>query len=141
MEEVKLREAEQKKDDTLKQTSVVEGTDKEEEKDKNHRSLTSKSSSAEQDLDTFLLGDLEDSDGGPGIQLILLAFYLWPSSRIHCQYTFLLATCNWDLVIILFSVNSRVSIAIHCLSDEGEESFDDDFDKIDNSVSSNDPQI
>lgn len=82
MEEVKLREAEQKKDDTLKQTSVVEGTDKEEEKDKNHRSSTSKSSSAEQDLDTFLLGDLEDSDGGP---------------------------------------------------DEGEESFDDDFDKIDNS--------
>lgn len=84
MEEVKLREAEQKKDDTLKQTSVVERTDKEEEKDKNHRSSTSKSSSAEQDLDTFLLGDLEDSDGGPGIKLILLAFYLWPSSRIHC---------------------------------------------------------
>ncbi|XP_024018307.1 uncharacterized protein LOC21409138 [Morus notabilis] len=82
MEEVKHREVEQKKDDNMNQTSAVDRTDKEEEKDKNLKNKTSKSSSAEQDLDTFLLGDLEDSDGGP---------------------------------------------------DDGEESFDDDFDKIDNS--------
>ncbi|KAF4402735.1 hypothetical protein G4B88_012520, partial [Cannabis sativa] len=82
MEEVKLKEAEQKKDDETKQASVVGGNDKEKGMEKNLSSKTSKSSSAEQDLDTFLLGDLEDSDGG---------------------------------------------------LDDGEESFDDDFDKIDNS--------
>ncbi|XP_062111304.1 uncharacterized protein LOC133822865 [Humulus lupulus] len=82
MEEVKLKEAEQKKDDDTKQASVVGGNDKDEGMEKNLSSRTSKSSSAEQDLDTFLLGDLEDSDGG---------------------------------------------------LDDGEESFDDDFDKIDNS--------
>lgn len=71
MEEVKHREVEQKKDDNMNQTSAVDRTDKEEEKDKNLKNKTSKSSSAEQDLDTFLLGDLEDSDGGPGIKLIL----------------------------------------------------------------------
>lgn len=71
MEEAKHREVEQKKDDNMNQTSAVDRTDKEEEKDKNLKNKTSKSSSAEQDLDTFLLGDLEDSDGGPGIKLIL----------------------------------------------------------------------
>ncbi|PON76731.1 BSD domain containing protein [Trema orientale] len=89
-QEEKLKEAEQKKDDNTNQTSVVGGNDKEEGREKNLSSLSSKSSSAEQDLDTFLLGDLEDSDGGP---------------------------------------------------DDGEESFDDDFDKIDNSVSSKDPDV
>jgi hypothetical protein len=34
---------------------------------KNPKGKASNSSSAEQDLDTFLLGDLEDSDGGQGI--------------------------------------------------------------------------
>ncbi|PON79779.1 BSD domain containing protein [Parasponia andersonii] len=89
-QEEKLKEAEQKKDDNTNQTSVVGGNDKEEGREKNLSSLSSKSSSAEQDLDTFLLGDLEDSDGG---------------------------------------------------QDDGEESFDDDFDKIDNSVSSKDPDV
>ena len=82
MEEIKLKEAEQKNEDDTKQTSVVGGNDKEEGTEKN---LSSKSSSAEHDLDTFLLGDLEDSDGGPGIQPILLSCYLWSSSRIQCH--------------------------------------------------------
>ena len=69
MEELKVKEAEQKKDDNTKQTSAG-GTEQEEGTEKNLKSQTSKSSSAEQDLDTFLLGDLEDSDGGPGIQPI-----------------------------------------------------------------------
>ncbi|KAL5553800.1 hypothetical protein UlMin_041201 [Ulmus minor] len=83
MEEIKLKEAEQIKDDNVQQTPIAGGTDKAEGIEKDTKSLTSKSSSAEQDLDTFLLGDLEDSDAGP--------------------------------------------------DDDGEESFDDDFDKIDNS--------
>ncbi|PSS28941.1 Synapse-associated protein [Actinidia chinensis var. chinensis] len=71
VEEIKLKEAEKIKDDKVHQTSIT-----------NQKSMTSTSSSAEQDLDTFLLGDLEDGDVCP---------------------------------------------------DDGDEDFDDDFDKIDNS--------
>ncbi|KAJ0038392.1 hypothetical protein Pint_23442 [Pistacia integerrima] len=78
MEEIKLK-AKEIKDDQVKPTPVVGDTDKSEVTGK---SLKSKTSSTEQDLDTFLLGDLEDSDGGP---------------------------------------------------DDGDASFDDDFDKIGNS--------
>ncbi|KAJ7943292.1 BSD domain protein [Quillaja saponaria] len=83
MEELPLKAvAEKKEDDKLKQTLVLGGTEKSERVEKNMKSQTSNSSSTEQDLDSFLLGDLEDSDGGP---------------------------------------------------DDNEGSFDDDFDKIDNS--------
>ncbi|XP_059448626.1 uncharacterized protein LOC132179850 [Corylus avellana] len=80
MEEVKLKAAENIKDDKVEQTSG--GEEKAEGAGKNLKGKGSNSSSAEQDLDTFLLGDLEDSDGG---------------------------------------------------QEDGEGSFDDDFDKIDNS--------
>ncbi|KAI5352899.1 PREDICTED: BSD [Prunus dulcis] len=63
MEEMKVKETEQLKDDAVKPTPVVGGTDQAEGSEK--KKLASKSSSAEQDLDSFLLGDLEDSDGGP----------------------------------------------------------------------------
>ncbi|KAH0997572.1 hypothetical protein GBA52_021436 [Prunus armeniaca] len=63
MEEMKVKEIEQLKDDTVKPTPIVGGTDQAEGSEK--KKLASKSSSAEQDLDSFLLGDLEDSDGGP----------------------------------------------------------------------------
>ncbi|KAA8532851.1 hypothetical protein F0562_033032 [Nyssa sinensis] len=65
MEEVKLKEAEKIKEDNLKQTSAVGETNKSEVVGKSLTSRTSTSSSAEQDLDTFLLGDFEDGDGGP----------------------------------------------------------------------------
>lgn len=71
MEELKLKEAEQLKDDKVKQTPVVGEADKAEGTETNKKNLTSKSSSSEQDLDTFLLGDLEDSDGGQGPVLSL----------------------------------------------------------------------
>ncbi|KAL9325081.1 hypothetical protein ACSQ67_005726 [Phaseolus vulgaris] len=84
MEEVQLRAAAEQNEDNTKveQTAVTGGTGKEEATGKNVTSRSSKSPSHEQDLDTFLLGDLEDSDDGP---------------------------------------------------DDGEGSFDDDFDKIGNS--------
>ncbi|KAJ1412098.1 hypothetical protein SESBI_20739 [Sesbania bispinosa] len=83
MEEVQLR-AESKKnvDSKVEQTPVTGGTGKAETSGKNVKGKSSNSSSTEQDLDTFLLGDLEDSDEAP---------------------------------------------------DDGEGSFDDDFDKIGNS--------
>ncbi|VVA24190.1 PREDICTED: BSD [Prunus dulcis] len=77
MEEMKVKETEQLKDDAVKPTPVVGGTDQAEGSEK--KKLASKSSSAEQDLDSFLLGDLEDSDGGPGLVPIL--FHFWPSSN------------------------------------------------------------
>ncbi|KAM4110512.1 hypothetical protein ACB094_03G201400 [Castanea mollissima] len=79
MEELKLKEAEELKDDKVKQASGE--NEKAEGMEKSLKGQTS-NASAEQDLDKFLLGDLEDSDGG---------------------------------------------------ADDGEESFDDDFDKIGNS--------
>ncbi|KAK7837309.1 uncharacterized protein LOC112028755 [Quercus suber] len=79
MEELKLKAAEDIKDDKVKQAS--EENEKAEGVEKSLKGQTS-NASAEQDLDKFLLGDLEDSDGG---------------------------------------------------GDDGEESFDDDFDKIGNS--------
>ncbi|KAG2706878.1 hypothetical protein I3843_05G110900 [Carya illinoinensis] len=63
MEELKLKAAEDVKDDKLKKTS--EEKEKAEGIENSSKGKTSKSSSTEQDLDTFLLGDLEDSDGGP----------------------------------------------------------------------------
>lgn len=60
VEKIKLKEAENIKDGKLEQTPTVGSEGK-------GTSLKSKisSSSAEQDLDTFLLGDLEDSDVEP----------------------------------------------------------------------------
>ncbi|KAF9674210.1 hypothetical protein SADUNF_Sadunf10G0103900 [Salix dunnii] len=80
MEEVKRKEEEQIQEEKAKESSVTgENSSKSEPTPKN---LKTETSSVEQDLDSFLLGDLEDSDGGP---------------------------------------------------DDGAGSFDDDFDKIDNS--------
>ncbi|KGN51997.1 uncharacterized protein LOC101210244 [Cucumis sativus] len=83
MEEIKLKSEEQRKADEAKQTPLVGASEKTEGPEKNPKGIASKSSSAEQDLDTFLLGDLEDSDAEG--------------------------------------------------ADDGNESFDDDFDKIENS--------
>lgn len=74
MEEVKLKEAEKLKDDNVKQTPTVGGADQSEKIEKTLKGSTSKSPSAEQDLDTFLLGDLEDSDGGPGMFVFHFTF-------------------------------------------------------------------
>ncbi|XP_061363143.1 uncharacterized protein LOC133306776 [Gastrolobium bilobum] len=83
MEEVQLRAAaEQNVDVKVEQSAATGGTGKAEATGKNLKSKSSNASSTEQDLDTFLLGDLEDSDEAP---------------------------------------------------EDGEGSFDDDFDKIGNS--------
>ncbi|XP_027361477.1 uncharacterized protein LOC113869379 [Abrus precatorius] len=83
MEEVQLRAAAEKNVETkVEQTADTGGAGKAEATGKNVKGKSSNSSSTEQDLDTFLLGDLEDSDEAP---------------------------------------------------DDGEGSFDDDFDKIGNS--------
>ncbi|CAJ2648229.1 unnamed protein product [Trifolium pratense] len=63
----KLREAAKKSEDPkLEQTDVSGGSGKAEVTGKIVKSKSSNSSSTEQDLDTFLLGDLEDSDEAPG---------------------------------------------------------------------------
>ncbi|KAF5957735.1 hypothetical protein HYC85_004960 [Camellia sinensis] len=62
--EANLKPAEQVIDDKMKETSTVQTTSKTEAGNMNLKSKTS--SSTEQDLDVFLLGDLGDSDEGPG---------------------------------------------------------------------------
>lgn len=66
MEEIKSKAEKQKKDEKSKPSAVSLETSNPEVTEKNQKSRTSTASSAEQDLDTFLLGDLEDSDGGAG---------------------------------------------------------------------------
>ncbi|KAK7255557.1 hypothetical protein RIF29_28970 [Crotalaria pallida] len=67
MEEVRLRAEEEQKnvDSTAEQTAVTRATGKAEATRKNVKDKSSNSSFAEQDLDTFLLGDLEDKDDAP----------------------------------------------------------------------------
>ncbi|KAK0575406.1 hypothetical protein LWI29_038579 [Acer saccharum] len=64
MEDIKVKAEKQVTDNIVKPTPVVGDTSKTELTEKNLTNSTSIGSSAEQDLDTFLLGDLEDSDGG-----------------------------------------------------------------------------
>lgn len=66
MEEIKLKDEKKMTDDTVKPTPIVGETSKSEVTEKNLKSRTSTSSSIEQDLDTYLLGDLEESDGSDG---------------------------------------------------------------------------
>jgi len=88
MEEVQLRASAEKNEETkVEQTPVTEGTGKAETTGKNVKSRSSKSPSNEQDLDTFLLGDLEDSDEGPGI-LLSLFISDFVTQSIHSSGTF-----------------------------------------------------
>lgn len=66
MEDVKLKSSEQVKDDRAEESTKVGTPSKEEVKEVNEKSKPTTSSSAEQDLDVFLLGDPGDSDDGPG---------------------------------------------------------------------------
>lgn len=70
MEDMKLKAEKQTVDDTVKPESISRDSSKTDITEKNLTNRTSAASSTEQDLDTFLLGDLEDSDDGPGILLI-----------------------------------------------------------------------
>lgn len=70
MEDIKLKAEKQVTDNIVKPTPAVGDTNKTELTEKNLKTKTSTGSSAEQDLDTFLLGDLEDSDGGAGIYFL-----------------------------------------------------------------------
>lgn len=63
-EEAKLKSAEQEKDDKAKETSEDAAISKPEGA-KSTQPLKKATSSSEQDLDVFLLGDLGDSDDGP----------------------------------------------------------------------------
>lgn len=68
MGDVQLKEATgQKEDNKVEPTSVIGETGKDEAIGENVKSKSSKSSSTEQELDSFLLGDIEDSDEGPVI--------------------------------------------------------------------------
>ncbi|KAI3463841.1 hypothetical protein Pfo_020504 [Paulownia fortunei] len=64
MEDVKLKEAEKVKDTEVKEISSGVRSEKADEISK-PRNNNVKSAASEQDLDVFLLGDLEDSDDGP----------------------------------------------------------------------------
>lgn len=66
VEDMKLKSAEHEKVDKAEEPMKDGITSEEQVKDANHQSKTATSSSAEQDLDAFLLGDPGDSDDGPG---------------------------------------------------------------------------
>ena len=74
-----LRNKAESKVEEAKKTPAVGGTETAENNVTKSRASTA---SSEQDLDTFLLGDLEDSDEGPGETLDLFPHVLNLSSEI-----------------------------------------------------------
>lgn len=82
MEEAKLKAAEDIKDDKVNRNSVQNVRD--EGMGNNLKGKATNSSLAEQDLDTFLSGDLDDSDGGPG---------MFASSVYHMVYNIRSSKC------------------------------------------------
>lgn len=72
MEDVKQKHAEKIKDSEVKEISSGATSPKMAVDDSNQKNSKAKSSASEQDLDVFLLGDLEESDNGPGILQALL---------------------------------------------------------------------
>ncbi|KAK6123139.1 hypothetical protein DH2020_043135 [Rehmannia glutinosa] len=65
MEDLKLKAAEKVKDTEVKEVSSGETPSKTADEISKQRSSNVKSPASEQDLDAFLLGDLEDGDDGP----------------------------------------------------------------------------
>ncbi|XP_022854229.1 uncharacterized protein LOC111375608 [Olea europaea var. sylvestris] len=65
MEDVKQKHAEKIKDSEVKEISSGVTSPKMAVDDSNQKNSKAKSSASEQDLDVFLLGDLEESDNGP----------------------------------------------------------------------------
>ncbi|KAH7528860.1 hypothetical protein FEM48_Zijuj05G0122700 [Ziziphus jujuba var. spinosa] len=72
VEDMKLKSAEHEKVDKAEEPMKDGITSEEQVKDANHQSKTATSSSAEQDLDAFLLGDPGDSDDGPDKMYVIL---------------------------------------------------------------------
>lgn len=72
MEDAKQKSAEVK-DDAVKHNATVGTVSKTEAGGVNQQSKKATSSDTEQDLNVLLLGDLGDSDDGPGIILLALA--------------------------------------------------------------------
>lgn len=73
MEDIKLKEAEKVKDTEVEEKSSCvrsEGIDN----ISKPKSSNLKSATVDKDLDVFLLGDLEDSDDGPGTICLLFNF-------------------------------------------------------------------
>lgn len=66
MEDVKLKTAENIKDNEVKEVSSGETSSKAADEISKQKTNNMKSEASEQDLDAFLLGDLEDGDDGPG---------------------------------------------------------------------------
>ena len=93
MEELKLKAAEDIKDDKAKQAS--EENEKAEGVEKSLKGQTS-NASAEQDLDKFLLGDLEDSDGGGGI---LPCWHVVMLNSLNCNLEFPFI-CLWHVLVL-----------------------------------------
>lgn len=60
-------------------------TGKAEATEKNLKSKSS-NSSTEQDFDSFLLGDLEDNDGGPGILLTICLDFNTETCILTCHF-------------------------------------------------------
>lgn len=67
MEDLKRKSEEKGKEENMMEIPKAGTTVKEEAKETNKQNKTSTSSPTDQDLDVFLLGDLGDSDEGPGM--------------------------------------------------------------------------
>lgn len=102
MEDIKLKAAEKVKDTEVEEKSSSvrsEGTDN----NSKPKSSNMKSATVDKDLDVFLLGDLEDSDDGPGTICIVFNFFIMQSLFIQADF-------------ILFNSSPFVCTISSCLS-------------------------
>lgn len=66
MDDVKIKTAEKEKDTEVKEVSSGETSSKTADEITKPKSNNTEKKASDQDLDAFLLGDLEDGDDGPG---------------------------------------------------------------------------
>jgi len=138
MENLKV-ELVEKPNDGAKESASAAPTPAAEKEVANLQSKTSASSTAEHDLDVFLLGDLGSSgDEGPGMCFILNSMcttVTWGACRAEVSLAEVLFLIEWRDSSVWYRIFWHLSTPFF-ISDDGEDGFDDDFDKIEgNSVS------
>ncbi|KAK6925160.1 BSD domain [Dillenia turbinata] len=119
MENLKLKSAEQTNDEKAKGTIEAGTSSKPDGKNASQQIKTSKS--AEEDLDVFLLGDMGDSDEGPGMLAV----------NLTCVVDYF-SSYNNDPLLLFSSFDMYVLAP--CRHDHGDGDFDDDFDKMESSA-------
>lgn len=106
MEESKRKSATEAQND-VKDRSTAATISKTEAEGVSQKSKSVSSSATEQDLDVFLLGDLGDSDDGPGIPLIVINFYVVVIVKINDSWIIIFPLSTYGYFRILYLIRRQ----------------------------------